>query len=502
MIRNMRLPYRSIIIAWILLLWLFPARIIWADDIAMFEIGNNLLRQHEYTEALSAYETFAKENPKHRLTPAAKWTMANIYMVINNDYESAIELFQSIISENVDTEWEFSSYDRLGSCFEAQQKWEDAAAVYQPAIQKLSISSEDAVTQARVRGYRIRLLSCYRNMNDHESVISIYQKTLAEDPAALSAAEDQFNLSQAYMDVQNMKEAAKNYVLVVERYPASNYAQRVQSEQTDLLTSQLDYDWTPFSTFLSAQTLSRTGQYEEALTQFDEIIETKRNAGMAYAARFQKELIEFRKNGDAAAFMEKIDSSRNEYPYGFGGVRVDQLNYYLGGIVEAQGNLETNPEDIGAYMQMGQCYYVTQAYNFGIETFKKAITIAPNTLNLYNMLSYCYLGVLKYDEAISTFQKLIDNAPNDPNSYDSMAEGYYYKGDTTMAIQFYQKSLGVDSSFTNPYYMLGRIYQEQGQNEKAVEHLEKYLELDPGGYQSQNVQNLLNQLNPPSNSNE
>ncbi len=499
---NLICIYKRASILLILMLWFFPTRIIFADDTALFERGNDLLREQDYSEALRAYQAFIEKNPEHRLIPAAQWTMANIYLSINNDYGRAGKLYQRIIKENLDTEWEICSYDRLGHCFEEQQKWKEAAEVYKPAIQKISTLNDDAANQARINRLKERLLLSYQNMKDHEGIIRTYKEILADNPAAPSAPEDQFNLGQAYLDMDDPKKAAENFVLVVERYPTTLFAQRVQSEHAELLASRYDYDWTPFSTFQSALELSQTGQYDEALAQFDEVSDAKHDTEMAHAVRFQKELIEYRKTGDAAAFIGKIDSSRDDYPYGFGGVRVDLLNYYLRGIVEAQENLETNPEDVGAYAQMGQCYYQTRAYYSGIETYKKAIAVAPDNTNLHNMLGYCYTAVQKYDDAISTFQQLIDVAPDDPNSYDSMAEAYYTKGDTTVAIQFYQKSLTVDSSFTNPYYMLGRIYQELGQNEKGMEHLERYLELDPGGYQAQNAQNLLNQMNPPSSGDE
>lgn len=500
--RNIISQWKGITIALILLLWLFPARITQADDIAMFELGNDLLQEQNYPKALEAYNSFVKENPEHRLIPAAKWTMANIYTTINKDYEKAAELLKKIVTENPKTDWEIYGYYHLGNCFEEQKKWEKAAQVYQPAIQKLSASGEDGVTQTRVRSLKRRLLSCYRNMNDHAGIIGIYREILTENPAASSANEDQFHLAQAYLEMNNPKEAAENFALVVERYPASNYAQRVQSEQTDLLASQLGYDWIPFSKFQTALRLSQTGHYQEASSKFNQIIKTKPNMGMVLGAKFQIQIVEYRKSGNAAALREKISTSSNEYPYGFGGVPIDRLNYFLQGIVQAQRTLASNPNDAGAYVQMGRCYYQTQAFYCGMDTLKKAVSILPDTPNLYNMLGYCYIGIQKYDEAISAFQKLIAIDPDNPNSYDSMAECHYIKGDTTTAIKLYNKSLAVDSSFSNPHYMLGRIYQELGRKKKAIEHLNKYLEFNSGGYQSQSARNRLSQLNPPSSTNK
>ena len=275
-----------------LLLCLFGASILWATDTTLFDRGSDLLLEQRYSEALTSLENFLNENPEHRLIPAAMWTMANIHLVINKNYEQAAKLFQKIVLENPDTDWEYFGYDRLGNCFEEQENWEKAVKVYQTATKKMAASDVDTETQGRINGFRRRTLACYQQMNDYDSIITMYQGILAKNPAAPSAAEDQFQLAQAYLAVDNSKDAAKNFSQIVEQYPASNYAQQVQSEQADLLASELNYDWTLFSTFRSGMELSQTGQHEEALSNFDEVIQTKPNTPMATGAAIQKHLID------------------------------------------------------------------------------------------------------------------------------------------------------------------------------------------------------------------
>ncbi len=494
-------PCMSICVVLTLSLCFFPAQTFSAGDTAMFIQGNDLLIEQNYAEALGAYDMFVKENSEHYLIPAALWTMANIHFAINEDYEKAAALYGRIINENADTEWELFSCERLGTCYEELEKLQEAAETYQDAVVKFSGSGEEDL-RIRLDQMRGSMISCYQNMNDHESLIRIYKEMLTEDPTAASAPENQYHLAQTYLDMEAVNHAAKNLIVVVERYPTSPYAQRVQSEHGELLASQYNYDWTPFTTYWSAVQASRAGHYDESRAQFDEVIETKQNTDIIYAVRFQKELIEFRLNGDATAFMEKLDSTRDDYPYGYGGVRIDGVNATLQRIVDAQGDAASSPEDVGAYLRMGWAYYQMGAYQSAIEAAEQGITRVSDSPDLYNMLGYCYINLQKYEDAIGTFERLIAVAPDDPNSYDSMAECYYTNGDTTMAIQLYQKSLAVDSMFTNPYYMLGRIYQETGQTEKAQEHLEQYLELAPDGFQAQNAQNLLNQINPPSRDDE
>ena len=220
--------YGSITVALIFLLGLIAALPVWADETDLFQRGNVLLEQEKYSEALMAYETFVEQNPNHRLAGAAKWTMGNIHMTVHEDFEKAAELFQSVIGEHANTEWEVFAYDRLGRCYEAQEKWAQAAEAYQPVIHKLAASTQVVVTTAWGGGLKRRLLTSYQNMGDSQSIIGLYQEVLAENPASPSAPEDQFQLAQAYLDNDNLQEAAENFAQVVERYPASPYAQQVQ----------------------------------------------------------------------------------------------------------------------------------------------------------------------------------------------------------------------------------------------------------------------------------
>ena len=428
-----------------------PIFVVWANNSDLFDHASDLVREEKYEEALSTYEDFIEANPEHSLVPAAKWTMANIHLMVFTDYENAAEAFERIIKDYPGTEWEIVSYDRL--------------------------------------------IVCYRNMEDHESLIRIYRESLAKNPAAPSAPESHYNLAQVYLGIDSLKQAADNFVLVVDRYPVSGYARRVQSEHSDLLVAQCAYDWTHFSTFQTAQEYSQTARYAPAVAAFNEVIEAKRNTGMDHAAQFQKQLIEFRKHGNAETFREDLIVSMELYSYGFGGVAVDQLDNILETIIDAKAAIESNPEDAGEYATMAFGYYQLQAYRPAIESYKRGIAVDPDNSGLYNMMGYCYVGMQQYDEAIAAFQQLIDVAPEDPNAYDSMGEAHYLKGDSTAAIQFYQQSLAVDSTFTNPYYMLGEIYHGLDDDEKARTYLERYLELAPDGFQAQGAQGLLTQIN-------
>ena len=473
---------------------LLPACVLGATAQEIFDQAGDLLQMQRYRDAMTAYELFIYEYPDHHLVPAAKWAMANIHFAVDADYSKAALIYQNIISKHPDTGWEIFSIDRLGMCYEEQEKWVDAAALYEKGLQRLNTESHASLAQEWTGVFRTRLLDAYRSMNDTENMIRIFEEALADDRAAPSAPNDQFDLGVVYLEMNESKKAAENFAMVVDRYPFSESARRVENEYADLLIAELTYDWATFNTFQSCVRLSQTGHYEEALEGFNEIVSGNPGTGMYHAARFQSELVEFRRSGDARALRDKLTVA-DEYPFGFGGVNATRFLELLDRIIEAEEVIGENPEDVGAYSGMAFTFYQVQAFRPAIKAYKQAISIAPDNTVLHNMLGYCYIGVEAFDDAIEAFEQLIEISPEDPNSYDSMAEAYYVMGDTAKAIDYYQQSLSIDSSFTNPYYMLGEIHNGMEKYDEARSFLQRYLDLDPEGFRAEAAQNLLGEMN-------
>ncbi|MDH4210837.1 MAG: tetratricopeptide repeat protein, partial [candidate division WOR-3 bacterium] len=464
------------------------------DSLNVFDRANELLENQKYDEALKAYEFFLYENPDHHLVPAAKWAIANIFFTVKQDYHKAAIAYQNIVSKHRDTGWEIFSFDRLGLCYERQDKWEEAARVYESALERLAEPVHYELAEDWNDAFNSKLLACYRRLGNQSGMITIYERSLEKDPDGPWAPQYQFELASVHLEMNETREAASHYARVVDRYPLSGYAERVRAEHFDLLISQLGYDWMPFSIFKTSVELSQSGQFDEAYKGFDRVIEEKQATGMDYAARFQQALTVFRRTGDAVALSDIVRTKRNEFPYGIGGITEERFIGILDAIIETEKVTTSDPENAEAYQRMASAYYETQAYYPAIETYKRAIELHPENNGLYNMLGYCYIGIGAYDDAINTFGKVIETSPDDPNSYDSMAEAYFRKGDSEQAIRYYKKAVSVDVNFTNPYYMLGEIYHDMNKDDVARDYLQRYLELDPGGFRADAARMILSQI--------
>jgi len=463
-------------------------------DTTYFDRANELLQEQKFDEALKGYEAFIRENPEHELVPAAKWAIAGIHFAVEKDYLRAALVYQNIIIKHANTRWEFFSRERLGMCYEEQGQWSEAAMVYVQALEKLAKPELSSLVPEWNDVFKGRLVLSYLATGDLDGVLRVYQESLQRDAAGPSAPNDLFSIAETRRQMDDLAGTAMDYAMVVDRYPFSEYARRVKSEHEELLSTFLDYDWKPYSILQSAVIASQSGRFAEASAGFDSVIEIKRGTGMDHAARFQKELMEFRRAGDAGVLRALLEAGSDRYPYGLGGIQTAQFYGIVETVSETEAALASDSSDIGAYSRLGSAYYRSQAYYPGIEIYKKAIEVAPDSAGLYNILGYCYTGIGAYDDAIAVFKSLTKLAPKDPNSYDCLAEAYYLKGDHANAIRFYEKSVSVDPGFTNPYYMLGKIHHELNRDGKAKGYLQKYIELDPDGVRAEVVQDLLHEI--------
>lgn len=111
-----------------------------AGRFASFELANSLYSSGNYGEALEAFRSFLKKNPKHLLAPAAM--------------------------------------EGIGYCQESLGQWNDAIQTYQAMV-------EDNPTGGAAARSLYRLGYCYEKSNDKEKAIEFYEKATALAPEGL-----------------------------------------------------------------------------------------------------------------------------------------------------------------------------------------------------------------------------------------------------------------------------------------------------------------------------
>ena len=468
-----------------------------AVDLSDFHLACGLLTEQRYEEAGEIYRKFIDGNPDALLVSAAKWNLASLEMEINKDYYQASQLFKSIIQDSCNVSWQIYSYEALGQCHEILKNWQEAAECYQQLFLKMQGTSVEYFAEQRMGEIKRRLFNCYQQMNNTQSMIEMYHAFIEENPLS---TEDYVGLASAYLSVKDLKSAVTHFMRVVEYFPASQQASFIHQNYKELLTSEAKYDWHLFEKFQSGLNSSRGGNYKQASSDFEEVLNAKHSL-LAHAVNIQILILEFRQNGDANLLHKRLGNIPDKNLRGYGGERIDFWDNTLRRIDDSKRLLQNDSTQFDALFNLGYRYYLTAAYGPSVSYLEKAKSVSPETARVYNMLGYAYLGLNNFNEAKKNFTIQIEVDPTNANSYDSMAEFYYHIGDTSAAIKHYSKACEIDSSFANAYYMLGRIYQEIDQSEKALIHLKKFIQLAPSDVNIPDAQRRLTELDMSINKN-
>ena len=155
--------------------------------------------------------------------------------------------------------------------------------------------------------------------------------------------------------------------------------------------------------------------------------------------------------------------------------------------------IETDPNDVAAYIRRGMAYHHKNEYGSAIENFTKAIELDSSISQLYlaRGITYNYEG--EYDSAIEDATKALELNPDNAEAYKHRGLAYqskgdydHSKGDYDRAIADFTKAIELSPDDTNAYCGRGHAYQSRGDYfrskddyDHAIEDFTKAIELSP-----------------------
>ena len=168
---------------------------------------------------------------------------------------------------------------------------------------------------------------------------------------------------------------------------------------------------------------------------------------------------------------------------------VDQL-YQQGNAAQDRGDFseaenifrqvtQIDPNDSGAYNNLGNAQYYQGKLEAAIASYKKAIDLDSNDPDIYNNLGNAQYYQEKLEAAIASYEKAIDLDPNNSGAFINLGSAQYYQGKFKAAIASYKEAIDLDSNDPDTYIGLGNALDAQGNLEKAITSYEKAIDLDP-----------------------
>lgn len=133
-----------------------------------------------------------------------------------------------------------------------------------------------------------------------------------------------------------------------------------------------------------------------------------------------------------------------------------------------------------AYREKGDLDMAQKFYNEVAEKAKTDPLMGKEMIGkALAAIGECYLRQNNYEEAQKFFQQSLEAYPDDENLAYNVAEIYFANARYNEALQYYELAAKIKPSWPEPYLKMGYVYINMGEMGRAVEALEKFLTLEP-----------------------
>ena len=141
--------------------------------------------------------------------------------------------------------------------------------------------------------------------------------------------------------------------------------------------------------------------------------------------------------------------------------------------------IELNPENDGAYIELGWDYNDQAEYNKAEEMFQRVIETNSKNNEVCVGLGWWYRSQGKYDRAEEMFKRVIETNPKNSQAYSGLGWCYRDQGKYDKAEEMFKKSPEINPYDSDAYFELGWCYRSQGKYEQAEEIFKRAIEIDP-----------------------
>jgi cytochrome c-type biogenesis protein CcmH/NrfG len=115
------------------------------------------------------------------------------------------------------------------------------------------------------------------------------------------------------------------------------------------------------------------------------------------------------------------------------------------GIAMLEKAVADNPNDVNAWIQLGNNYFDTDQYEKSIQAYRKSLAINPNNANVWTDMGVMYRRSGRPQEAIKSFDKAIEVDPKHKTARFNKGIVYLHDlKDTQAAIQAWEDLMKID----------------------------------------------------------
>lgn len=418
-----------------------------ATPAAHIEMADAYLFSGDLENALAEYRSAFQNSTDNETKALALYGIGRVSITQRN-YPAAIDAFTRILGQYAQTEVVANTYFLLGTCYDAQEEYQQAANAY---------AQFRAMKPGIIDAYVLQLqASSASSAGDHYGAIyalqSAFQANPAPDPAALN-----LKIGQEYAALEDYNTAIQ-YFLSAYDLASTDY----QKASANLL---------------AAQAYLELGLNDQAYTR---LLDSVLNYPMAY---------------DSFTGLSILVSNGypvNEYARGV-------VDYYAGSydyaIQAFERYLAGNPEHDGSvYYFKGLSHYYHEEYAQAIESYQLLIDYYPNNqfwdeaweeiaFIYWNTPGDKYADIGNYQASVQTRLDFVARAPQSnyaPYFLYIAGRALEYNGDLEQAAQVWARLINEYPTYEYSYralFLSGISYYRLGNYEEALKTFQRCLAL-------------------------
>ena len=271
------------------------------------------------------------------------------------------------------------------------------------------------------------------------------------------------------------------------------------------------------------------GDYDRALTDFNDAIKLQPNHGAAYLNRavvyftkqdYDRALVDHNKTiklqpdfglaylkrgifyhfkGDSDRALADLNEAIRLQPnsalfYQNRGEVYASRGDYDRAIADFSQAIKLEPNLIVPYLHRGGSYGEKGDYDRAFADFNLALQLAPANAEAYNSRGWTYAQKGDFDRALDDLNQALKLKPDEANYYDSRGFVYAGKRDYDRAMADYNQALKLKPDADYAYYGRGVLYRALGENQKAIADFKRTLELTKKPKRHQDTEKQLREL--------
>jgi len=241
-----------------------------------------------------------------------------------------------------------------------------------------------------------------------------------------------------------------------------------------------------------ANRLWRIGQYENALTVLNRVIEIQPKLHQAWYLRglvldaqqsslFNKQKSKITKRQVLASFsMAALIEPKFSAAWRWRGICLLELQQYEEALLSINKAIDIDFKDSRLYELKGRVLIQQKRYEEAMAVYTRSIELQPN------WLAYFYRGLLKYnyikdalEEAKDDYTKAIDINPNFFKAYEQRGVVRYDLGDIQGALNDYTEAIKLEPDYAEVYVLRGGVHSLLKNKKEALADYEKAIKLKP-----------------------